>query len=48
MFKAARELGHTTGESSWILEDNWKMRRALEKVGAEPYKTYRVYQKTLD
>jgi GNAT superfamily N-acetyltransferase len=46
-FQAGRELGHTTGESSWILEDNWKMRRALEKVGAEVHKTYRVYQKDL-
>jgi hypothetical protein len=46
-FQAGRELGHTTGECSWILEDNWKMRRALEKTGAEVYKTYRVYQKDL-
>ncbi len=47
-FQAGRELGHTTGESSWILEDNWKMRRALEKTGAEVYKVYRVYQKDLE
>jgi GNAT superfamily N-acetyltransferase len=46
-FEAAQELGHTTAESSWILEDNWKMRRALEKMGASVYKTYRVYAKTL-
>ena len=46
-FRAAQSLGHTSGESSWILEDNWKMRRALEKVGAEAYKTYRIYQKDL-
>jgi len=46
-FEAARELGHMTGESSWILEDNWKMRRTLEKAGATVYKTYRVYQKDL-
>jgi hypothetical protein len=46
-FKAGQELGHTTGECSWILEDNWKMRRALEKVGAGAYKRYRVYQKAL-
>lgn len=44
-FMTARELGHTGGECSWILEDNWKMRRGLEKVGAYVYKTYRVYQK---
>lgn len=46
-FQAGRELGHTTGESSWILEDNWEMRRALERTGAEVYKTYRVYEKAL-
>ncbi len=46
-FQAGRELGHTTGECSWILEDNWKMRRALEKAGAKVYKTYRVYRKDL-
>lgn len=44
-FQAGQKLGHHTGESSWILEDNWKMRRALEKVGAEIHKTYRVYKK---
>lgn len=44
-YMTARELGHTGGECSWILEDNWKMRRGLEKVGAYVYKTYRVYQK---
>jgi GNAT superfamily N-acetyltransferase len=44
-FMASRELGHTGGECSWILEDNWKMRRGLEKAGAYVYKTYRVYQK---
>jgi len=47
-FQAARELGHTTGEASWILEDNWEMRRALEKTGASVYKTYRVYRKDLE
>lgn len=48
-FEAARTLGHTRGgECSWILEENWKMRRALEKVGAQVYKTYRVYRKRLE
>ncbi|MFH1762958.1 MAG: N-acetyltransferase [Gemmatimonadota bacterium] len=46
-FEAARALGHTGAECSWILEDNWKMRRALEKVGARVHKTYRVYEKRL-
>jgi hypothetical protein len=46
-FLAAQELGHGSAESSWILEDNWTMRRALEKMGAHIYKRYRVYQKAL-
>lgn len=35
------------GEASWILEDNWGMRRAMERMGGHVYKTYRVYQKAL-
>ncbi len=46
-FEAARALGHKGGECSWILEDNWKMRRALEKIGAQVHKSYRVYRKDL-
>lgn len=39
--------GYTAMELSWILEDNLPMRRIAESGGAEPYKTYRVYQKAL-
>jgi GNAT superfamily N-acetyltransferase len=35
------------GEASWILEDNTRMRGALEKLGARVYKTYRIYQHAL-
>lgn len=35
------------GESSWILEDNTVMNRALEKMGFSLYKTYRLYEKAL-
>lgn len=34
-------------EASWILEDNTRMRGALEKLGARVYKTYRIYQRGL-
>jgi len=34
-------------ELSWILEDNRPMRHVIEALGANPYKTYRVYEKTL-
>lgn len=35
-------------EMSWILESNTGMRTILEKIGAEPYKRYRLYEKNLE
>ena len=40
-------MGITKGEASWILEDNWGMRRGLERMGGYVYKTYRVYGRGL-
>ncbi len=37
--------GFTGAEGSWILEDNHEMCAALEKLGADPYKRYRVYER---
>ncbi|MFT8244690.1 dATP pyrophosphohydrolase [Roseomonas sp. BN140053] len=34
-------------ELSWILEDNAPMRRMIEALGAQAYKTYRIYEKAL-
>jgi hypothetical protein len=34
-------------EMSWLLEDNWPMRRMTEKVGGRLVKTYRVYERRL-
>jgi GNAT superfamily N-acetyltransferase len=39
--------GYPRGECSWILEDNWEMRRGLDRIGGVVYKTYRVYEKPL-
>jgi GNAT superfamily N-acetyltransferase len=39
--------GTRNGELSWILEDNMPMRHILEALGARPYKTYRIYEKSL-
>ncbi len=51
MIEAVRQAGLRKGieqvELSWILEDNKRMRHILESLGAEPYKTYRVYEKLL-
>lgn len=43
----ARKLGYKSVEMSWILEDNLPMRSILEAVDAQPYKTYRIYEKSL-
>ena len=42
-------LAHGTkrAELSWILEDNLPMRRIIEALGGSPYKTYRIYEKSL-
>jgi hypothetical protein len=45
--QAAFAKGVTAGECSWILADNGPMNRILEGYGADRYKTYRVYEKTV-
>jgi GNAT superfamily N-acetyltransferase len=35
------------GECSWILEDNWEMRRGMERIGGLADKTYRLFDKPL-
>ncbi len=47
LWKEAPGNGYPIVECSWILEDNWDMRRALERMGGRLYKTYRVYEKKL-
>ncbi len=39
--------GYRLVECSWILEDNWAMQRGLERMDAQIYKTYRIFEKTL-
>lgn len=45
--RAQKAFGVESGELSWILEDNWPMRRMIEELGGEAYKTYRVYAREL-
>ncbi len=45
--KRAGILGYESGECSWILEDNKQMNRALEMMGAERTKVYRIYDRPL-
>lgn len=44
LVRNARKLGYETCEMSWILEDNVLMNRSLEVMGAQRYKTYRIYE----
>ena len=46
-FKAYEEAirkGITRGESSWILENNEMMNRAIQNINGELYKKYRIYK----
>ena len=44
LVRNALNLGYRTCEMSWILEDNVLMNRSLEVMGAQRYKTYRIYE----
>ncbi|HYJ80834.1 MAG TPA: hypothetical protein VEW03_14570 [Longimicrobiaceae bacterium] len=46
-FHVAATKGYEAGEASWILEDNHRMRQALEKLDTAVYKRYRVYERPL-
>ncbi|MBM7116480.1 N-acetyltransferase [Archangium primigenium] len=45
--RKARELGFEGGEISWTLEDNHLVNRAIESMGGQRSKTFRVYERPL-
>lgn len=45
--KRAAPKGYKWAEMSWILENNMMMNRAIQMLGGEVYKTYRMYEKKL-
>jgi hypothetical protein len=45
--KMSVKKGMPRGEMSWVLEDNLRMCRPIERMGGKIYKTYRVYDKEL-
>jgi len=45
LFRRGAARGITVGEFSWILEDNEAMRRPLDRIGAEVYKRYALYDR---
>jgi hypothetical protein len=46
--RAAVKKGFEWAEMSWILEDNYNIRRGIEMMGGEIYRTYRFYEKPID
>jgi GNAT superfamily N-acetyltransferase len=48
MYRRATPRGYKWAEFSWTLEDNGLINSLISKIGAEHYKTYRVYEKRLD
>jgi hypothetical protein len=47
VFEFHKAEGAESGEMSWILEDNKRVRAMLDATGSHVYKTYRVYEKSL-
>lgn len=43
-FNVGVQRGYTWAEMSWVLEDNVKMNRILNLLGAKLYKKYRIYE----
>lgn len=47
VWEEAHRKGYRWAEAGWILEDNHPMRNALARLGFEVYKTYRLYDRTI-
>ena len=47
LLASAREAGKTTIDSHLELEENFKVRAEMERVGGKVYKKYRIYQKEI-
>lgn len=47
IIRAGNKGGVRGAEISWVLEDNFAMKQTAEKLGANVYKTYRIYDKKL-
>lgn len=41
------DAGYEAVEMSWVLEDNISMNRLIEAAAGQPYKRYRIYEKSL-
>ncbi len=43
----ALRKGYHTAETSWILEDNVRMRRGIENFGGKLHRVYRIYERSI-
>jgi hypothetical protein len=43
LWRVAQRKGTIGAEFSWVLDDNVRMRKALDRMGGRVYKTYRLY-----
>jgi hypothetical protein len=48
MFRRGKEFGALGAEASWILEDNEKLTKPLEAMGAKEYRRWRIYDRPLN
>lgn len=48
LFEQALKDGVKWGEMSWILESNTVMNHIIASMGAEQYKTYRIYERKIE
>ncbi len=47
VFRRGKAFGTLGAEASWILEDNVRMTRPMEAMGAKAYRRWRVFDKAL-
>ncbi|HUF54515.1 MAG TPA: hypothetical protein VMR52_12180 [Dehalococcoidia bacterium] len=47
LYRGANERGYKWAEMGWTLEDNGLINSLIKKIGAEQYKTYRIFEKDL-
>ena len=47
MFRRGKAFNKSGGEASWILEDNEKLVRPLEALGAKEYRRWRIYDRAI-
>ena len=47
LMRRGRDMPFRTVELGWILEDNWRMRRLIERLSPRPNKVFRLYEREL-